>query len=248
MMLSRLAAAALDLLFPVVNCAFCGCRLNSKEDYLCDGCKKNIVPIGGPTCLKCGRPLAAPALCSDCQSHHHAFAVAWAATVYDKVIRKCLHRFKYGHGAYLAPFLGKLLAERLLQASQLCDQSLVVVPVPLDRRRLRERGFNQSELLARVVAREHSWPLNSKSLQRRRPTRPQADLGVMERRSNVAGAFAVQDGRQFAGKQILLIDDIYTTGATVDACSESLLRAGAKKIYVATVAIASDHSSRSQKP
>ncbi len=115
----------------------------------------------------------------------------------------------------------------------------IVVPVPLDRKRLRTRGFNQAELLATEVARLCGWPLRKKALRRLRTTLPQADLDEKDRWLNVAGAFAA-DG-DLAGKEIFLVDDIYTTGATAEAASQALVEAGAERVYVATVAMASSH-------
>ncbi|MGI6128475.1 MAG: ComF family protein [bacterium] len=120
-------------------------------------------------------------------------------------------------------------------------QKPLVVPVPLDRQRLRERGFNQSQLLAQEVARAYKWPLNNKILTRTRHTLPQAGLSATDRWSNVAGAFIAVNCERLKGKEILLIDDIYTTGSTVDAASKALTKAGAGGVYVATVAIASSH-------
>jgi ComF family protein len=112
----------------------------------------------------------------------------------------------------------------------------LVVPVPLHSRRLRERGFNQSLLLARQVSKRRSIPLNFTALDRIRQTRPQTRLSGPERHKNVRGAFEVNAPGAVAGRKILLIDDVFTTGATIQECTESLLDAGAKEVHVLTLA------------
>jgi ComF family protein len=163
---------------------------------------------------------------------------AWPAAVYREPLREILHSFKYDRETRLAPFLAALVVARLKTASGVPAAPLVV-PVPLDPRRLSERGFNQAELLAREVAHALGWPLAIGLLRRTRATRPQSELTAEERRENVAGAF--QARAEAAGKIIVLIDDIFTTGATADSASAALLAAGARQVYVATVAVASGH-------
>lgn len=235
----EIVGAVLDLLFPgVTGCVACGATLAKDNEYICSTCRAQIVLISKPTCECCGRPLAYPGFCVECRLRKRSFVRCWSAAVYRGLLRRCLHRFKYDHGAYLAPFLGSLLADCLQQADGVPLRP-IVVPVPLDRKRLRTRGFNQAELLATEVARLCGWPLRKKALRRLRTTLPQADLDEKDRWLNVAGAFAA-DG-DLAGKEILLVDDIYTTGATAEAASQALVEAGAERVYVATVAMASSH-------
>ncbi|NLG87510.1 MAG: ComF family protein [Firmicutes bacterium] len=235
----KLTTAALDLLFPgAVFCASCGTKLKTAERYICTDCLEQITLVKEPVCLKCNRPLTRPGYCRECRVRPRSFARAWSAAVYKGALRQCLHRFKYSHGAYLAPFLGELLANHLEKVDNLPPQ-LLVIPVPLDSQRLKERGFNQAQLLAEEVARLWGWPLDTKILRRVRATLPQADLKAADRWRNVEGAFAAS--RRLMGKQILLVDDIYTTGATAEAASQALKDAGASAVYIATVAIASSH-------
>lgn len=231
--------AFLGLLFPgPVSCASCGDKLQRGEKYLCTACLAQIVPVSEPACKHCGRPLTYLGLCRECRLRERSFVRSWPAALYRGALRQCLHRYKYSHGAYLAPFLGGLVAEHLQRVEGVPANPLVV-PVPLDRKRLRNRGFNQADLLAVEVARLCNWQLGKKVLKRVRATLPQADLNVKERWANVSGAFA--GTVKLKGKEILLIDDIYTTGATADAASRALIEAGAGSVYVATVAIASSH-------
>jgi ComF family protein len=148
---------------------------------------------------------------------------------------EAVSRFKFGGVARLAGPLGTLLVEHVDPAFPFSDLDLVV-PVPLHPRRLRERGFNQSLLLARQVSKRQSIPLDFTSLQRVRQTAPQTRLSGPERRKNVRGAFRVTAPESVAGRRVLLVDDVFTTGATIQECTESLLEAGAKEVCVLTLA------------
>lgn len=233
------AQELLDLFFPLPPvCAGCGGPLGHGERLLCESCRRGIALVTEPTCAHCGRPLTHSGLCARCRQSERAFARAWPAALYRGPLRNCLHRLKYGRETRLVPFLAGLVLERLGVVSGLPAAPLVV-PVPLDPERLRERGFNQAELLARFIARERGWALAAAALRRTRATRPQSDLTAAEREANVAGAFAA--GKEARDKEILLVDDIYTTGATAEAAACALLAAGARAVYVTTVAVASSH-------
>lgn len=239
---AKLTEAFLSLLFPgPISCASCGSKLKPNDKYVCATCLAQIIPVSEPTCKRCGRPLSYPGFCRECSLRDRYFVRAWSAAIYRGALRKCLHRFKYDHGSYLAPFLAALIAKRLLQVDGLPTDPLIV-PVPLDPKRLRDRGFNQAEILANEVAGLYGWQLGKKVLRRKRTTLPQAGLNAKERWANVSGAFVAEVG--LVGKEILLIDDIYTTGATVEAASQALIEAGADAVYVATVAVASSHPQR----
>jgi ComF family protein len=148
---------------------------------------------------------------------------------------EAISRLKYGGLTRLARPLGNLLAEYQDPDFKLSENDLVI-PVPLHTRRLRERGFNQSLLLARQVSRRRSIPLNFTALQRARQTQPQTQLSGPERRKNVRGAFEVRKREAVKGKRILLIDDVFTTGATVQECAYVLREAGATEVQVLTLA------------
>jgi len=146
-----------------------------------------------------------------------------------------ISRLKYGGLTRLAGPLGNLLAEYQDPDFSLSDNNLII-PVPLHTRRLQERGFNQSLLLARQVSRRRSIPLNFTALHRARQTQPQTQLSGAERRKNVRGAFEVRQAAVVGGKRILLIDDVFTTGATVQECASVLGEAGASEVHVLTLA------------
>lgn len=149
-------------------------------------------------------------------------------------LRQVVHRFKYGRQASLGQPLGRLMAEACRPWFTLPDLDLVV-PVPLHPRRLRWRGFNQSVLLGREVGRAWGVRLDPFVLTRRKETAPQSSLALKERHPNVRGAFAVAPRRSVEGKRLLLVDDVHTTGATVNECARVLMRSGAREVQVLTL-------------
>ncbi|MBI3752936.1 MAG: ComF family protein [Deltaproteobacteria bacterium] len=159
------------------------------------------------------------------------FLKARSIGAYEGVLLEAIHMFKYSGKTSLAKPLGKLMADGF--SNKGCD---LVVPVPLHKTRLKERGFNQSLFLARELAAIHNLPVDYIHLKRIRATDPQINLKEKERVKNVRGAFAAADGKVFIDKHILLIDDVYTTGATIRECGRILKRAGAKGIDVLTLA------------
>jgi ComF family protein len=174
-------------------------------------------------------------LCSDCLSAEPYFTRARAICHYEGLMMEAISRFKYGGVTQLAKPLGTFLAE--YQDPELSFSGIdLLIPVPLHPRRLRERGFNQSLLLARFFKKKHSIPLDFTSLQRFRLTQPQTQLSASERRKNVRGAFRVTNAEAVEEKRILLIDDVFTTGATVRECAKVLVEAGAKQVDVLTLA------------
>lgn len=208
----RWLRAWLDFLLPP-RCA--GCR--RRGVWLCDACRAALEPPRPPLCPRCSAAVGAPGPCPTCRAHPPAFDAARAAYRYAGPLPPAIHRFKYGGERALGELLGELLAEAAAGLAPAVD---LVVPVPLHPARRRERGYNQSELLARAVAARLARPL-SLALARQRPTPPQVGRGAAERRRNVAGAFAWQ-GEPLTGRRVLLIDDVCTTGATFDACARAL--------------------------
>lgn len=168
--------------------------------------------------------------CRLCRSGARAFDFAYSFGAYEGVLRQLIHLFKYAGMRPLARPLGAHLARALPR-----EAFDAVVPVPLHWWKRWRRGFNQSELLARAIARRCGLPLRL-AVRRRRPTRVQAGLSNSARRANVSGAFAVRRFRSVAGLRILLIDDVMTTGATASACAAALKRAGARYVTVLTLA------------
>jgi ComF family protein len=150
-------------------------------------------------------------------------------------LRRVVHSFKYGRKVSLGKPLGRLMARGCEEFVNECRVDLII-PVPLHSKRLRWRGFNQSALLARQVSRAYGLPMEPFVLMRDKETLPQTQLSEEERRKNVRGAFSVRAAGALKGKTLLLVDDVYTSGATLNECSRVLMRAGADKVYILTLA------------
>ncbi|MCP3676228.1 MAG: ComF family protein, partial [Deltaproteobacteria bacterium] len=170
-------------------------------------------------------------LCGDCMKHKRRFSLARSAGTYEGTLLDAIHLLKYRGKTALAHPLASLLTDTI--DGQEYD---IITPVPLHRKRLQERGFNQSLLLARGVAKRYRIPIDYPNLRRVRATAPQINLSGNERKANVRGAFEVRKGAPFSKKRVLLIDDVYTTGATVSECSKALKKAGANEVGVLTLA------------
>lgn len=222
---------ALDLLYPP-RCAVCG-RLG--KEGLCGGCRAAFAPVPAPVCTWCGVP-ALRARCTRCeQSDRFAFVWARGAGLYDGVLRDAVHALKYDRRRRLAEPLGKLLGDLLATATYGHRAPDALVPIPLHPRRLAERGFNQSEMLARVASRRIGVPIETRALRRVRSTPPQVSLALADRSVNMRGAFVGAPGL-VEDRAIIVVDDVITSGATVDAAARALLDAGARVVYAASVA------------
>ncbi len=237
MALGKTLSRLLDLVYPRA-CAVCGSGVRERGRHLCWDCRSDVSLIQFPFCSWCGDPVHgqvdASYVCSWCRRHPPAFDCARSAAHYEGPLQECVKAFKYGRSTHLLSELGAILAGcvEVHYSAEIID---AVTCVPLHRRRRRERTFNQSSLLARYVARHMNLPVTDAGLYRARHTETQALLNAAARRRNVEGAFAVKPSGWVAGRSLLVIDDIMTTGATVDAVAGALKRAGAHRVWVATV-------------
>lgn len=234
-----LLAGLADLVFPP-RCLSCGSNLEEGASVaICEGCRAGIGHIHSPLCPVCGEPFASEAekdhVCGSCLNSPPPFTAARALGRFDGVLMAMIHRLKYREQSRLASPLGQLMAAGVYPGLPIGGASLVI-PVPLHPQRLRQRGFNQSLLLAGAVGKRHGIPVDARSLRRPVATDPQVTLGRKERERNVRGVFAVTDGNRIRGKSILLVDDVYTTGSTLTECARVLLRAGAREVSVLTLA------------
>ncbi len=228
----------IDLVYPPV-CLVCGAEM--KAGCLCEACIGAFNPVLPPFCDRCGVPIPADQIvCASCAMFAPPFVWTHALGLYDGKLMHAVHRLKYDRKTALARPLGRLLARSLDSTPLLTEQTTAfdcVVPVPLYWPRLQKRGFNQSELLAKVVAGERGWKLDTDNLRRNRFTRPQASLTERsERLANILGAFETRTPLAFQGQSVLLIDDVLTTLGTVRECARVLQNAGAKRVCVAALA------------
>ena len=232
----------LDLLYPPV-CLLCRKRL--EEGAMCAECQRKITPILPPFCDRCGVSVRPDrTVCEPCENGMEPpFAWAQALGSYDGTLKEAIHRLKYDGKAALAEPLGLLLARSLTASSPLVkfrdNQPAfdAIVPIPLHPARQRERGFNQSERIARVVSREMNWRMDASGLRRVRRTRPQARMdNAEERAANIRDAFAARSPLHFENQHVLLIDDVITTTSTVKAAANAVRDAGAARICVLALA------------
>ena len=235
LMLAALFDPFLSLLYPP-RCLVCS---QLGESGLCAGCTAQIIPVAAPFCAVCGQTFAPDdGGCGDCQRRRPAFVRARSMGAYDGVLRHAIHQFKYRDRPQLAAPLGRLLAcyarEQAPTLNGLRFDALLAVPMyPV---RQRQRGYNQSARLAQVLGSELGLPLSSNALIRIRPTRPQVGLSAEARRTNLRGAFAVRQTELVAGKTLLVVDDVVTSGSSLYECSVTLKAAGAAAVYALTLA------------
>ena len=225
----------LDLIF-VPLCPICRGPLKDSGPF-CEGCLRTIRRALPPICPQCGLPFPEGTeghLCGDCLSGKYRFLLHRSYGIYDGGLREAIHRLKYGGDLLLVEPLGELLLEA---CEDLRDDGIdLLIPVPLHPRRLRERGFNQSLLLARHLSRRLGLLCEAEVLVKVKDTPSQTSLSPAERQRAVRGAFKVMKGERIREKRVLLVDDVFTTGATVNEASRVLLRAGAKEVLVITLA------------
>ncbi len=222
-----IAQKLLDLLFPP-RCPAC----KRSGQILCPTCLATIQPIPAPFCTRCSAPLSPQGQCPQCSYHRPAMSGLRVASVYQGALRSSIHALKYQGNRRLAAPLGALLAQAYTSYGMQAD---LLVPVPLHTDREKERGYNQAQLLALECAQHLTLPLNTQLVARTRPTLVQAHLTASERQQNVSGAFACPAGdatqRLLARKVIVIIDDVCTTGATLEACAAPLFAAGARAVW-----------------
>jgi ComF family protein len=219
---------AVESFFPR-RCVGCG----KVGGFLCPECLGKLPTLLPPFCPKCGRPQASGIVCPDCRQRQTKIDGIRSPFRFDEVIRKAIHQLKYRNLKAISPCLAELLAD-YLRANPLPGDALVCVP--LHPRRLRERGYNQSDLLARELGKRIDLPVIENCLIRVKQAQPQVRAGdVEERRRNVADAFVCRD-EKVSGKQIILIDDVCTSGATLESCAAALKSKGAVSVWGLTLA------------
>jgi ComF family protein len=247
---SRAAESLFAVLFPS-DCRICSAPLiRISRLPVCDECLDQMVPVRGKVCSMCGERVLSPyavdaaadeLLCPLCHRIEPPFARAAAYGSYESGLRELIHLLKYNGVRPAANILGRMLADAISTLEPaFADAPVLVIPVPLHKTKRRERGFNQAELIARAALKFGSangrLRLADDLLRRQRETQSQIGLTSHQRRENMRGAFAVNGAETLKGQDVLLVDDVYTTGTTASECARVLRRAGAARVWVATVA------------
>lgn len=229
--------ALLDVILPPI-CHICHSFIpNAGDLHICPTCRERLPLVSSPLCPVCGIPFTGAGddhRCGACLTHPPHFDSARAHFLYEGAIRDLIHSFKYNQKTHLRYPLALMTLEGINELST--SDPHLIIPVPLHRSRLRQRGFNQAVLLGNVLTRRLSLPMLTSTLVRNRPTEPQIELSATERRLNVKGAFSVNKPGLIEGKRILLLDDVMTTGSTMDECARELKKAGAESVIAATIA------------
>jgi len=238
-LLTPIYRVVVHFLYPQ-RCTCCRLDLSYKNTSpLCGACADKLKQPGPLICRRCGRVLSSGgAYCFACRgskADKYKCKIIRSAFIFNEPVRRLVHALKYRQNVALAKYMGGQMASFFPRISELKNVNYVV-PVPLFARRLRQRGFNQSELLARVVAEKLNLPLDTVSLIRTRDTGSQTKLGREARERNMQGAFKCVAPEKVKGKIILLIDDVCTTGATLESCAVALRNAGARRVVALTYA------------
>lgn len=225
-----------NLIYPR-RCPICDGLTGSHKILVCETCRQRLVYVREPACKKCGKPLEKEEAeyCADCSRRKHTYTRGKAVFPYDRLMRASIARFKYRGRREYADFYAEELVKR-------CGELLhswqpdALVPVPLHKSRMRKRGFNQAELTARKVGKALGIPVEKRLLLRTKKTSPQKELNDVQRRANLKNAFQVSQN-DVRLKRVVLVDDIYTTGSTIDAAAAVLLEHGVERVYFLTICI-----------
>jgi ComF family protein len=210
------------------------------ERAFCPTCFSELPFIRGPVCARCGSPLSIenyqqPDICGECLVFPPPFISAISLGFYGGSLQKSIELLKYRNQRSIARPLGHLLS--IVSETWIKSHAIdVILPIPLHKKRIRERGYNQSALIARAMGSYTGLPVEIDSLIRVRNTMPQVSLRINEREKNVKGAFKVRDPERIKGKRVLLLDDVITTGSTIKEATKSLISSGIEEVFVITIA------------
>ena len=230
----RLAEGVLQLLYPK-RCPMCDQILAKGEDYICRGCSAQIRGVGKNYCMKCGKLLTEKEreYCADCLCHPHIFERGRSALVYEGKVKQSIYRFKYSGRKEYAEAYAYLVEKELGDFIREVAPD-VLIPVPLHRSRYCRRGYNQAELFARALGKRMGIRVETKLVKRVKNTLPQKNLALTQRQNNLKKAFKLCRNDVKLNTTII-IDDIYTTGSTIDALAMQLKNAGVERIYFLTI-------------
>ncbi len=224
----------LDILFPR-RCPVCGEIVRPAGRLICPACFRELSFVKDPVCKKCGKEIISETMefCDDCMVRRHAFEYGVALVNYDEAARASMVQIKYKNKREYLDFYGEALAARYKKTIRRMKVD-AIVPIPVHAARRKTRGFNQAEILAEIIGARLGIPVRPEMLVRTRKTLPQKELSANARLKNLSHAFSV--GEIPAGiSRVLLVDDIYTTGSTIEACSRVLRAAGVKEVYFVVI-------------
>ena len=227
---------AAGLLYPR-RCPVCQEAVEERGGRVCAVCRTKLPYVRMHFCQRCGKPLLLEEeeYCRDCRRKEHQFEKGRAPFLYDKVMQASIAGYKYGGRREYAAFYAEEILNRCAK-DMLGWQGAVFLPIPLHSSRRRRRGFNQAELLAKELTKRSGIPTDAGVLVRRKKTRAQKELNDQERLTNLKDAFSVRKGR-VPYQNIILVDDIYTTGSTIDAAARVLKENGAEKVYFVCICV-----------
>lgn len=234
MILRKILGIIADAVYPRI-CPICN-EIVRGGDIICPSCEKMLSYVEPPVCLRCGKPVDEEGLlCRDCAKGRHVYDEGRAALEYDEYMSKSIYRFKYNGKMEFAKLYGRIMHDRLKEKIDEWNVD-AIVPVPVHKSRLKKRGYNQAALIAKELSKRLKIPVNECLVVRTGATGAQKDLSAAERQNNLKKAFKVTEN-VVEYDTVLIVDDIYTTGATVDAMARCLKGAGIKKVYFATLCI-----------
>jgi ComF family protein len=219
----------LEIIFPT-HCGGCG----SQGDILCHACRRSFLPVDiASACPKCGRWIGKAIVCGRCTGEKRGVEQAYFGFHFRGPLREAVHSFKFQGRKDVGRALVALLREEVKPITLAVD---IILPLPLTEKRLAERGFNQSYIIAEELSLITGKPVNHRVLVKARETEDQITLSRVDRKKNMKGAFAVRGGEAVKGKTVLLVDDLYTTGSTVGEACRTLLRSGVDKVFLFALA------------
>lgn len=229
----------LELIYPEKNTCFICDKYDEEigERYICFNCERKIKKIVPPVCTKCSKPInydKTSELCKECSGDERYFEASKSLYAYEGVIKNAIYNYKYYNKPYFYKFFGNLIIDYINEENY--SDYDYILSVPLHRSKLLHRGYNQSELLAKYIANDLSVPYID-ALKRTKRTEKQSEHSKEERRKNLKDAFLVKiSSDKIINRSVLLVDDIYTTGSTVNECARALIYYGVNKVYVITIA------------
>ena len=229
----------IEIIYPS-TCPICSQVLDkkfNKKNYICEQCSKKLSYIESPRCLKCGKPVdnAETEFCYDCSRVKHIYSQGVGVWAYTNEIKNSIYQFKYHNKREYGEFYGYEVKNRYESIIKSWNAD-VLIPVPLHKSKLRKRGYNQAEIIAKSIGTFLDIPVDSQLLNRKKKTLAQKELNDKERLKNLENAFIIGE-KVVKYKNVIIVDDIYTTGTTIDACSKILIDAGVAKVYYISLCI-----------